>query len=97
MVYQWKPTANFKIDAQTAGDELERIASMREKLTPEVIVDESRPEAAILHPCFDWNDEYGRKIEYVPEISGVDPTTMPGVLTGASYVDRLRQHQCGHF
>ncbi len=46
----------YKVDAQTAGEELERIANKGE-LTPQNIVDESRSEDAVLHGCFDWNDE----------------------------------------
>jgi hypothetical protein len=57
MVYQWKSTAMYKVDAQRAGAELERITRDRLALTPEIIVDESREESAALHNCFEWNDE----------------------------------------
>lgn len=55
MVYKWN-AYNFPVDAQTAGEELERIASDGE-LTPQRIVDESRPEDAPLHKCFEWDDQ----------------------------------------
>ena len=45
------------MDAQEAGRELERIRNEKQSLTPEIIVDESRPESAALHHCFDWDDE----------------------------------------
>jgi len=55
MVYQWKTPGFYKVDAQTAGAELERI-SAQGSLTPQNVVDESRSETAVLHNCFDWND-----------------------------------------
>ena len=56
MVYQWKIPL-YKVDAQAAGEELERIANSRQSLTPDAVVDESRAETAVLHGCFEWNDE----------------------------------------
>ena len=56
MIYQWKIPL-YKVDAQTAGEELERITKARHALTPDAIVDESRSEDAILHGCFEWNDQ----------------------------------------
>lgn len=44
------------ITAQDAGDELTRIQADRGRLTPESVVDESRPDDAPLHPAFEWND-----------------------------------------
>jgi len=55
MVYQWK-IPKYSINAQAAGEELERI-SIEKSLTPENVVEESRSENAMLHACFDWNDE----------------------------------------
>lgn len=44
------------VDAQTAGEELERIREDRGLLTPGAVVEESRPEDAPLHPVFEWRD-----------------------------------------
>ena len=44
------------ITAQDAGDELARIHTECDRLTPQVVVDESRPEDAPLHPAFEWDD-----------------------------------------
>lgn len=55
--YQWKFPRLYSVDAQTAGDELERIRSTHNGLTPEAVVDESRPEDAPLHPVFQWDDK----------------------------------------
>jgi hypothetical protein len=46
----------FGIDAQEAGEELERIKQRDRTIVPEVVVDEARPEDAVLHPAFEWED-----------------------------------------
>ena len=57
MTYKWKETAVSKLDAQIVGEELLRISEVNNRLTPEIIVNESRDSSAILHNEFDWNDE----------------------------------------
>jgi hypothetical protein len=44
------------ITAQDAGDELARIQAEHGSLTPQTVVDESRPDEAPLHPAFEWDD-----------------------------------------
>ena len=44
------------VDAQTAGEELDRIRKEHGTLEPGTVVDESRPEEAPLHPAFEWHD-----------------------------------------
>lgn len=56
MVYQWKIPL-MPVDAQTAGEELERIYNKHGALEPEDVVNENRAENAPLHSCFEWNDE----------------------------------------
>ena len=56
MVYQWKIPGIIPTDAQTAGNELDRIYQKHGELNPADIVDESRPTSAPLHPCFEWDD-----------------------------------------
>lgn len=46
----------FGIDPQSAGEELERIRQRDKTIRPEVVVDEARPEDAVLHPAFEWRD-----------------------------------------
>lgn len=46
----------MKVSAQIAGEELERIYQENGELDPAHVVEESRPENAPLHPCFEWND-----------------------------------------
>lgn len=56
MVYQWKLPGVVPVDAQTAGDELERIYQQRGNIEPSTVVNESRPASAPLHSCFEWDD-----------------------------------------
>lgn len=54
MAYKWKYP--MSVDAEVAGNELERISGKYGALLPENIVDESRDANAVLHNCFEWND-----------------------------------------
>lgn len=56
MVYQWKLNGLYPVQAQAAGEEIERIYHKRGQCGAADVVDESRPESAVLHPCFEWND-----------------------------------------
>ncbi len=56
-VYKWKPGVRCGLDPQLAGSTLEDIIRRHGSLTPEVVVDESRPQNAPLHSYFDWDDQ----------------------------------------
>lgn len=57
MIYQWKAEARTKVDAQKAGEELERIRTWNNgRLDPKDVVEASRDPGAPLHPEFEWND-----------------------------------------
>lgn len=56
MVYEWKLPGLYSVPAQEAGQELDRIYREHGKLDAPDIVEESRPDGAVLHPCFEWND-----------------------------------------
>ena len=45
------------ITPEIAGNELERIYKKNGSLKPADVVDESRPNDALLHPAFEWDDE----------------------------------------
>lgn len=47
----------YPVDADTAGEELERIEREHGKIRPKTVVDESRPTDACLHPVFEWRDD----------------------------------------
>ena len=57
MVYQWKPEARVKVDAQIAGEELERIRVRNNgRLDSRGVLEASRPSDAPLHGEFEWDD-----------------------------------------
>lgn len=56
MVYSWKIPSLFPVEAQTAGEELDRIYHEKGELQAADVVEESRPDTAPLHPCFEWDD-----------------------------------------
>ena len=55
--YSWRDGARIKLDAETAGAELDRIAQERGGLTPATVVEEARPKDAPLHNAFEWRDK----------------------------------------
>ena len=55
MVYAWK--CAMKVPAQKAGEYLSALEQSKGELTPELVLNESRDENAVLHPCFEWDDE----------------------------------------
>lgn len=57
MTYQWKVPGIMPVDAQTAGNELQRIYERDGVIEPETVVSESRTPSAPLHSCFEWDDE----------------------------------------
>ncbi len=56
MIYEWKLPGLYDVPAQKAGEELTRIYDKRGELEAAGVVEESRPEEAVLHPCFEWRD-----------------------------------------
>lgn len=55
MVYKYRATA-YKIPAQVAGEYLETIDREEGGLTAQKLLDKSRPEDALLHDTFEWDD-----------------------------------------
>lgn len=56
-VVVWAKGSRHKVKATAAFAELERIReSEGETVSPQAIVDASRPEDAVLHPEFEWDD-----------------------------------------
>ena len=45
-----------KTSAQVVGEELTRISKESDGLVPSVVVEESRPKAAVLHGHFEWHN-----------------------------------------
>ena len=57
MTYKWKLPGIIPVEAQEAGEELDRIYKKYGELQPSTIVDESRDSSAPLHKCFEWDDQ----------------------------------------
>lgn len=53
--YQWKRGSFMSGDAQKAGEVCEML-ERRGDLTPQALVEESRPDDAPLHSMFEWDD-----------------------------------------
>jgi hypothetical protein len=57
MVFKWKPKVSIPVDAQVAGDEIQRIT--KEKggvLKASDVVEAAKPKRSPLHPAFEWDD-----------------------------------------
>jgi hypothetical protein len=54
MVYDWK--RNLPVNAQAAGEYLEQLEKAHGEITSKLVLDASRSEDALLHPCFEWDD-----------------------------------------
>jgi hypothetical protein len=55
--YAFKPRVSFPIDAQTAGEALEKIKGHNSgDLTPEAVVEAAKDAKSPLHPVFEWDD-----------------------------------------
>lgn len=56
MTYKWR-TFNYSMPAQAAGEHIEELDREHGHVTPEILLDDSRPEGALLHPLYEWNNE----------------------------------------
>lgn len=71
MTYQWKVPGVIPVDAQTAGEVLERIYSRDGVIEPEVIVRESEAPSAPLHNCFEWDNEKAAHKYRITQAQGI--------------------------
>lgn len=55
MVYEWR-TYNRPVSAQDAGEYIEELDKQYGEVTPQILLDDARPETALLHPLYEWND-----------------------------------------
>lgn len=54
-MYVWRKGYPAKVDANTVG-EITSMLESEERLTPEDLLEEARPEESPIHNCFEWND-----------------------------------------
>lgn len=71
MVYQWKVPGIIPVDAQTAGEELERIYNRDGSITPEAVVEDSTDPSAPLHGCFEWDNEKAAHKYRITQAQGI--------------------------
>ena len=57
MVYQWKTTGLFKVDANVAGAEIERCRDADGYIAPGAVVARAADNDNALHPCFEWDND----------------------------------------
>lgn len=56
MVYQWR-TINYPVPAQAAGEHMEELVEKYGEITPQIMVDDARPDGALMHPMYEWRDD----------------------------------------
>lgn len=71
MTYQWKVPGIMPVDAQTAGNELQRIYERDGVIEPETVVAESQAPSAPLHSCFEWDDEKAAHKYRITQAQGI--------------------------
>lgn len=57
MVYQWKTPVFSKVSAQTAGEHIEKLSEEHGEVTPKLLLEDSRPKNAVLHPLYEWDNK----------------------------------------
>ena len=54
--YSWR-NVSYPVKAEDAAAELHRIEQKHGEVTPRNLLDESTPEDAVMHPCYEWDNE----------------------------------------
>jgi hypothetical protein len=83
--YQWKTTVFAKVKAQDAGEFIEDHIARHGKADPTLMVEESRPDDATLHPLYEWDDSVaaqrfreGQSTDILRSIVVIKPPTQTG-------------------
>ena len=86
MVYQFRTGQAFGIEAQLAGEALERIGNGNlGTLKPQEVVDAARPPDHPLHPVFEWDDRTAAEAhrrQQARHLIGAIVTVMPESRSG---------------
>lgn len=56
MIYKWRVPIYPNVSAQSAGERIEELEKQHGSVTPQILLDDSRPKEAVLHPCYEWDD-----------------------------------------
>ena len=94
MVYQfeWKIDNKYPVAAQEAGEFINGIIEQEGEATAKRVLDLSRDDEAVLHPCFEWRDNVaaekyrvGQARELIGDLVSVTVTSdnKPPVMTRA--------------
>ena len=111
VVYSYKAGARQKIPAQAVGEELESIRVRDGGLKTDAVVDAARPDTAVLHPAFEWDDfnaaESFRKIQartLIRQVRVENTNYATDSLTGGDIVDKpafihvkVHREQAGYY
>ncbi len=60
--YKWRDGARICVDPNIAGVALDAMAEEHGRLTAGIVVAESRPEHAPLHPAFEWDNSLAAEL-----------------------------------
>ena len=93
MVYQWKVGNFYNINAQEAGEEIERMTKTG-AVTPRRIVEESIPDEAVLHGCFEWDDEKAAGLYREYEAASLLRNIVTVNIEGAELQEPVRAFVC---
>lgn len=105
MIFQFRQGARVTgVDAQSVGEELERIRARDGKVETTTVVDEARPKQAPLHPAFEWENSVAgeqwrlqqarhlvRSTEVVSEKEGEEP--LPQFI----HIPAVSSEEPGHY
>lgn len=53
--YEWRGI-QYPVEPQVAGAHFKRLEEQFGQVTPENLLESSRPEEAVMHKCFEWDD-----------------------------------------
>lgn len=68
--YDWR-YRHYPVSADSAGQEFERIEKEKGEVTAENLLDASRAENAVMHPCFEWDDKKAAETYRLREAKGI--------------------------
>ena len=67
-VYEWQKGTRARVDAQTAGEELERLREQYDGvIAPDSVVDAARAAESPLHAAFTWDDSQAAHLHRLSE------------------------------
>jgi hypothetical protein len=55
--YKLREGYRSPVKGEVVGETIEGLKNRKGEVTPQVVVESSRPDDAPLHPCFEWRDE----------------------------------------